>query len=107
MENQENRNTWTVEEFGEDVTEVVRQLNLTKVILIGHSLGGDIVLEAAVADPRPVIGIIGVETLKMAGLEPPKTVRGHMATLLQKFDADFPNAAEYYARQGLLFGRYR
>ncbi|MCW3117021.1 MAG: alpha/beta hydrolase fold protein, partial [Chitinophagaceae bacterium] len=44
-----NRNIWTVQKFGQDVRAVIKQLELKNVILVGHSLGADAVLEAAVS----------------------------------------------------------
>ena len=42
-----DRAVWSMEAFGQDVAAVVRKLDLNNVILIGHSLGGPVVLEAA------------------------------------------------------------
>lgn len=57
-----NRKDYTMELFGEDVASVVNHLGLDKVILIGHSMGGSVVLEAAKKLGDKVIGIIGVDT---------------------------------------------
>ena len=40
-----DRTTWSVASLGGDVQAVVEKLNLNKVILIGHSLGGPVCLE--------------------------------------------------------------
>lgn len=52
-----NRTDWSIEGYNDDVVALIRELALTRVILIGHSLGGAVVLEAAVAWPQPVIGL--------------------------------------------------
>lgn len=57
-----NRKDYTMELFGADVAEVVNHLKLNKVILIGHSMGGSVILEAAKKIGDKVIGIIGVDT---------------------------------------------
>ncbi|MBS3945329.1 MAG: alpha/beta hydrolase [Melioribacter sp.] len=57
-----NRKDYTMELFGEDVAAVVNHLKLNKVILIGHSMGGSVILEAAKKLGNKVIGIIGVDT---------------------------------------------
>src|SRR2546423_6808292 len=49
-----SRSNWTIEEFGRDIVELIRQLKLSNIILIGHSLGGDIILETAVAYPAVI-----------------------------------------------------
>lgn len=39
------RNNYSVPGYGEVITEVINQLNLSNVVLVGHSLGGHIALE--------------------------------------------------------------
>ena len=58
-----NRKKWTMKTFGQDVVAVVNRLKLKKVILIGHSMGGTVMVEATRQIPRRVIGLIGVDTL--------------------------------------------
>lgn len=57
-----NRKDYTMELFGADVAAVVNHLKLNEVILIGHSMGGSVILEAAKKLGNKVIGIIGVDT---------------------------------------------
>ena len=59
-----NRTVWTPETYGRDVDSVIAQLNLKNVILVGHSMAGDIVLQAAVNAPDKVIGLVGVDNFK-------------------------------------------
>ncbi len=59
-----NRKEWTMGAFGEDVVAVVNKLNLEQVVLIGHSMGGFVILEAARRMPKRVIGLVGVDTLQ-------------------------------------------
>jgi pimeloyl-ACP methyl ester carboxylesterase len=47
-----NRTVWNAISYGRDVDSVISQLNLKNVVLIGHSMAGDIVLEAAVNAPE-------------------------------------------------------
>lgn len=56
------RENFTVELFGEDVASVVNKLGLKKVILIGHSMGGSVIIEAAKRLDGKVVGLIGVDT---------------------------------------------
>ncbi len=58
------RQTWTIEAFGEDVKSVVEKLGLTEAVLVGHSMGGKVIIEAARLMPGRVIGLIGVDTLQ-------------------------------------------
>lgn len=58
-----DRKEWTMRAFGQDVVAVVNKLNLEQVVLIGHSMGGFVILEAARQMPQLVIGLVGVDTL--------------------------------------------
>jgi len=57
------RKEWSLSSFARDVKELVESLSLEQVVLIGHSMGGLISLEAARQLPERVIGIIGVDTI--------------------------------------------
>jgi pimeloyl-ACP methyl ester carboxylesterase len=50
--------------FGEDVRAVAEATGRGKVILIGHSMGGSVIAEAARLMPDRVIGLIGIDTLE-------------------------------------------
>lgn len=41
------RDEWTMTAFGDDVVAVVEELGLDDVVLVGHSMGGDVIVEAA------------------------------------------------------------
>lgn len=56
------RKNWTMQAFGEDVVSVVEALDLKRVVLIGHSLGGPAVLEAARLMPGRVAGLVLVDS---------------------------------------------
>jgi len=57
-----DRKDWTIAAFGEDVAAVVKKLDLKQVVLIGHSMGGPVILAAARLMPKQVIGLVGVDT---------------------------------------------
>lgn len=63
-----NRTTWNTAVFGRDVDSVITQLHLKNVILIGHSMAGDIIVQAAINNPKQVIGLIGVDNFKNVGI---------------------------------------
>ncbi len=62
-----DRDGWPLMAFGTDVQAVVEHLGLDEVILVGHSMGGPVALEAARLMPDRVIGVIGVDSLQDAG----------------------------------------
>ena len=51
-----------MQRFGCDVRAVVDQLGLEQVVLIGHSMGGAVILEAEHLLPKQVLGLVGVDT---------------------------------------------
>lgn len=96
------RADWSMRGFAEDVNEVIKSLEVNNIILIGHSLAGDINLMAVNSHPGPVIGFIGIENFKNAATPPPKEVQEQAAELEQKLKTDFANTNEQYARMALL-----
>jgi pimeloyl-ACP methyl ester carboxylesterase len=58
-----NRKIYSVDSYGQDVKAVIEAIDAKKVIVIGHSMGGEIVVEATRLEPNRVIGIIGADSL--------------------------------------------
>ncbi len=55
------RDDWTIPAFGADVAAVVNKLKLANVILVGHSMGGPVNIEAALLLGDKVVALIGVD----------------------------------------------
>lgn len=64
------RRAWTMAAFGEDVVAVVERLGLGELVLIGHSMGGDVIVEAALRLGDRVAGLVWVDTYNTLD-EPP------------------------------------
>ena len=62
-ESGQQRKTWSVESFADDVNAVMTKLNLKRAVLVGSSMGGPIALEATRRMPDRVVGIVAVDTL--------------------------------------------
>ena len=80
------RKRYTMEAFGEDVRAVTEATGSGKVILIGHSMGASVIVEAARLMPNRVIGLVGVDTLE--NIEYPltqKELKKMMAPLKKDF----------------------
>ena len=91
-----DRQRFTISAFAEDVVAVVQQLGLDRVILIGHSMSGGVIVEAARRLGSSVIGLVGVDTLWNVDQErSPEDVAAFMAP----FRADFPRAARGFVRK--------
>jgi pimeloyl-ACP methyl ester carboxylesterase len=58
------RTEYTMTAFGEDVRAVIEAVGSTNVILVGHSMGGVVIAEAARLLPGRIIGLIGIDTLE-------------------------------------------
>jgi len=56
------RDDYTLQAFGMDVASVVKHLELNRIILIGHSLGGGVILAAAHQLKEQTLALIGVDT---------------------------------------------
>ena len=65
-----NRTRWSMANYGEDVATVARRIDNRQIVLVGHSMGADVALEAARHIGDRVIGIIAVDSLKSIGLPP-------------------------------------
>lgn len=89
------RERWSVLGLAGDVAAVADALGLERMILIGHSMGGPVALEAARRMPGRVVGIVAVDTLHNADYEfPPELV----AQLIGAFEADFAATVEGFIR---------
>jgi pimeloyl-ACP methyl ester carboxylesterase len=89
------RRAWTILSFAQDVRAVVDGLGLKKIVLVGHSLGGPVIVEAALAMQDSVIGVVPVETLK--GPSQPMSVE-QRARLLAPLRANFRGETEKFVR---------
>jgi len=56
----------SIELYGADVAEIVHALNLPPVVLVGHSMGCRVVVEAAVRAPGRVAGVVLVDGSQFA-----------------------------------------
>lgn len=82
-----NRADWSMGSFGEDVAAVVRQIHNRKVVLVGHSMGAPVALEAARRIGDRVVGIIAVDSLKTIGQPPMPDAQ--IEKMLKPFREDF------------------
>jgi pimeloyl-ACP methyl ester carboxylesterase len=62
-ESGKDRKQWTILGLAQDVVAVVNDLQLKKIILIGHSMGGPVCLEAARQLRGRVAGVVLVDTM--------------------------------------------
>jgi pimeloyl-ACP methyl ester carboxylesterase len=82
-----SRTEWTMARFGQDVATALAAVPSQKLILVGHSMGGPVALEAARLLKGRVIGIIGVETFNTIGA--PQPSKPQVDAIIKPFEADF------------------
>jgi pimeloyl-ACP methyl ester carboxylesterase len=99
-----NRKAWDVNTFATDVNAVIDQLKLKNVILVGHSMSGTIVLQAAINQPDKVIGLVGVDNFKGQGT-PPQTAaqKKEIADAIAAMRKDFKQVASQWFNEGLFY----
>ncbi|MGH8668707.1 MAG: alpha/beta fold hydrolase [Burkholderiales bacterium] len=71
----------SIEHYGGDVAALMGNLNLLHVILVGHSMGCRVVLEAARLDPGRIAGIVLVDGSRQGIGDPDAAERGARAAL--------------------------
>lgn len=81
------RTDWSIDSFARDVRAVLRALNLENVVLVGHSMGGPVVAEAALLEPDRVAGVVGVDTYQYLGA--PWLQGDGIADLVSRLSEDF------------------
>lgn len=85
----------TIASFGADVAAVVRKLHRKRVVLVGHSMGGDVVVAAARLLKGRVVGLVWLEDYKEIG---PARSDADIEKFSAKLRADFPGVAGHVAR---------
>jgi pimeloyl-ACP methyl ester carboxylesterase len=90
------REDWTMPRFGADVRAVVETLDLPRVVLIGHSMGGPVIAEAARLMPDRVVALLPIDTFHDVDLPMPEDLRDQM---LGSMRADFPTATLGFVKQ--------
>lgn len=89
-----NRSHWTIQAFGADVAAVLKALPQGKVILVGHSMGGAVALEAARRIPGRLLGIIGVDAFADLGAAPRSDPQADR--LIARLEADYIGATREF-----------
>ena len=88
------RAKYTMGAFGEDVHAVTEAVGSGSVILIGHSMGGTVIAEAARLMPGRVIGLIGIDTLQ--NIEYPMT-REELKKMIDPLEKNFRTGSQQFA----------
>jgi len=82
-----DRAAWTVPAFAEDVRAVIEKLDLKRVVLVGHSMSGYVILEAARLMPDRVAALVPVDTLQDVDWKPGKGLDAWLESMRKDFVA--------------------
>lgn len=91
------RKNWTIEEYANDVTAFIDAMNLKNVVIVGHSMAGEIMLQMALSNNPKVIGIVGVDNFKLIDVEFTPEQMKQMTDFFPLLENDFKNSAPLYA----------
>jgi pimeloyl-ACP methyl ester carboxylesterase len=94
-ESRVERNDWTMSSFGADVATVIEALDLDDAVLVGHSMGGDVVVEAARRLPGRVSALVWVDVYKELG----EKREFDVAAFAAPFEADFAGTTREFVRK--------
>ncbi len=82
-----NRSDWSIAKFGQDVATAAAAIPNQQIVLVGHSMGGPVSIEAARQLKGRVIGIVGVDTFNTVGAPAPS--KAQIDAIVKPFEADF------------------
>jgi sigma-B regulation protein RsbQ len=91
-----NREHWTIPSFAKDIIRLIENEHLVNIILVGHSMGGDIALEVADSIPSSVIGIIGVDNFKDLDFKMDEKFEEGLNDYIRQWRADYENKTEQF-----------
>ncbi len=92
-----DRQNWTIEEYAEDVNSFIDSLHLKNVVLIGHSMSGEIMIQTAMLNNPNIIGLIGVDNFKVIDVEYTPEQMKQMTDFFPMLKNDFKNSVPMYA----------
>jgi pimeloyl-ACP methyl ester carboxylesterase len=89
------RGEWSIASFARDVEAVVKKLDLKRVVLLGHSMGGPVALEAARLMPERVVALVPVDTIQDAES---KVDEADLKAYLEAMEKDFKGTTDRFVR---------
>ncbi len=102
-----NRSSWTVNDFANDVLAVINALELEKVILVGHSMGGNIILDVAHKIPEKIIGFVGIDNFKDETKAFTPEQQAQIDTFMHSLQSNFDATVAGYSYGALFPPQYR
>jgi len=81
--------------------ELIRELKLDSVILVAHSMSGNIALHVYGKIPERIIGFVGVDNLHELGVDRTREELEQANAYFEHMKDDFPNQSKEYALKNL------
>ncbi len=91
----DDRETWSIAGYGEDVAGLIEHVAPGPTVLVGHSMGGYVALHAAAMSDR-VVGIVAVDTLQDADFDFGDPM---IQQMVAAFESDFRNVCANFVGQ--------
>jgi pimeloyl-ACP methyl ester carboxylesterase len=63
------RAEWTIDAYGGDIAGLIDELGLSRVVKVGHSMGGPVSLRTSARLPGKALGVVALDTLHYAEFE--------------------------------------
>jgi pimeloyl-ACP methyl ester carboxylesterase len=96
-----NRTGWSFDDYAADIKWVIDSLHLQNVILIGHSMSGDIVLNVGNKYPASVVGLVGIDNLHEPGSPMNAKEQAETDSLFSFLSRHFDSAVNQYMKPSL------
>lgn len=90
-----------LQSYANDIVELVNELELENVILVAHSMAGNIALHVYDKVPDRIIGIVGVDNLQQLGAEHTPEEIQQVSYYFDQMRRDFKRLSRSYAEAGL------
>jgi sigma-B regulation protein RsbQ len=94
-----DRKIWSVESFAKDLNAIISKEQLKNVILVAHSMAGEIAVEMATAGCSACIGIVGVDNFKQINLTVTQEQRNGIIPYAKDFIIHYKPKAEAMAKE--------
>ncbi len=91
------RNDWTIRSYAGDIIDIIRQLDSDSVILVAHSMAGNIALHIYDSIPHKIIGIVGIDNLRALGVEHSEEQLKELNDYFDKMKNDYASQAKEHA----------
>jgi pimeloyl-ACP methyl ester carboxylesterase len=94
-ESPQARGPWSIEACGAEVAALAQRLDLSRIVLVGHSMGGDVAIEAARGLAGRVDAIVWVDAYRSLPVERDAL---RIARWVEPFRADFAGTMRHVVR---------